>query len=118
MSVAIDTIVYARRLRDAGSTERQAEGQAEALAAAMTDSLATKQDLRELETRMDARFGQIELRFSELETRMVLRFEQQSTAFDFKLESRISELEHRMTLRLGGMMVAGVGFMSALIKLA
>jgi hypothetical protein len=84
----------------------------------MTDTLATKQDLRELETRTDARFGRIELRIEELEKRMVLRFEQQSTAFDFKLDSRLAELEHRMTLRLGGIMVAGVGFLSALIKLS
>jgi hypothetical protein len=95
-------LVYARRLREAGFTEQQAEGQAEALAAAMTDSLATKPDLRELELRMKVRFTRIDARFD--------RFEQH-------LDARLADLERRITLRLGGMIVAGMAVMSALVKL-
>ena len=53
MAIALDTLAYARRLREAGFSEEQAQGQAEALAAAMTDTLATKDDLRELDTRIE-----------------------------------------------------------------
>jgi hypothetical protein len=53
MAVALDTLAYARRLREAGFSEQQAEGQAEALAFAMTDTLATKVDLQALATRQD-----------------------------------------------------------------
>jgi hypothetical protein len=120
MSVAIDTLEYARRLREAGFSQQQAEGQAAALAAAMTDTLATKQDLRELEARVDARFAavdgrfaNVELLFGELEKRIAIRFEHQCAHFDAKLTS----LEQRMTLRLGGITVAGIGVVSALLKL-
>jgi hypothetical protein len=57
MAVAFDTLVYARRLRQAGFSEQQAEVQAEALAAVVTETLATKQDLRELEYRLTLRLG-------------------------------------------------------------
>ena len=57
MAVAFDTLAYARRLRQAGFTEQQAEVQAEALAAVVTETLATKQDLRELEYRLTLRLG-------------------------------------------------------------
>jgi len=89
------TLEYARRLRQAGFSEQQAEGQARALAAVMTDTLATKQDLRELEHRIDARFAQ------------------QDAVFD----ARLPDLERRLTLRMGGIMVASVGVVSALVKI-
>jgi Skp family chaperone for outer membrane proteins len=99
---------------------------------AITDSLATKQDLSELQARLDARFTQIDgrfehlerqfdirfvefekriaLRFEELENRFVLRFNEQTASFDGKL----ADLERRLTIRLGGMMVAGIGVLAAL----
>ena len=95
MAVAIDTLAYARLLREAGFSERQAEGQAQALAAAMTESLATKQDLRELETRLDARFDIAAALLAE----------------------NLADLERRMTVRLGAMVVAGIGAVSILGRL-
>jgi hypothetical protein len=41
------------------------------------------------------------------------RLGEQSARFD----GRLADLEHRMTLRLGGMMVAGIGIVSLLVKL-
>jgi hypothetical protein len=55
--VAFDTLAYARRLKNAGFSEEQAEVQAEALAAVVTETLATKHDLRELEYRLTLRLG-------------------------------------------------------------
>jgi len=99
MAILFDTLEYARRLRQAGLSEQQAEGHAQALAAVMTDSIATKQDLRELELRIDARFSQ------------------QEAVFDARLDARLADLERRLTLRMGGIMVAGIGAVSALVKL-
>ncbi len=114
MAMALDTLAYAKRLREAGFTEQQAEGQAQALAAAMTDSLATKQDLRELEARVDARFAQVDARFEHVEKHLDLRLAELSARFDASL----ADLERRMTLRLGGIMVAGIGLLSAIVKLS
>jgi hypothetical protein len=120
VAIAIDTLAYARRLREAGFSEQQAEGQAEALAAAMTETLATKQDLRELETRVDARFAQVDARFErvdarfdELERSIDLRFREQTAI----LRGEMADLERRMTIRLGGISVASVSVVSALVKL-
>lgn len=117
--IALDTLAYARRLRQAGFTEQQAEGQAEALAAVMMDSLATRQDVQELDLRMQARFARIDERFARmderfehLERQMDMRLVEQTARFDAKL----ADLERRLTMRLGGMMVAGIGVVSALVK--
>jgi ubiquinone biosynthesis protein UbiJ len=95
MAISLDTLVYVRKLREAGFSERQAEGQAEALAAAMTDTFATKPDLRELETRMDAGFAQVNARFEYLERHMDTRFAEQEK----RMEVRLTELERRIEIR-------------------
>jgi hypothetical protein len=117
MAIAIDTLAYARRLREAGFTEQQAEGQAEALAAAMTDTLATKLDLQALATKDDLREmeGRIEARF---DTRIDTKLSELERRIDLRMDARLADLERRMTMRLGGIMVAGIGFMSALVKLS
>jgi hypothetical protein len=138
MALALDTLAYARRLREAGFTEQQAEGQAEALAAAMTDTLATKQDLQELEVRVDARFAATRHDLRELEARLEVRFTGLDSRFagvdarldsmgrhfdtrliemekrlDYRLEASIANLERRVTVR----MLAGIGAFAALVKL-
>lgn len=131
MAIAIDTLAYARRLREAGFTAEQAEGQAEALAAAMTDTLATKQDLSELETRMQAGFAavrhevrelemRIDARFREIDLRMEAGFgaaKRDVQELEIRMDTRFADLERRMTLRLGTMLVAGIGAVSALVAM-
>ncbi len=146
MAIALNTLEYARRLRNAGFTEQQAEGQAQALAAAMTDSLATKADLRDLEVRVRARFdaqdAKFDARFDVQDAKFDARFDAQDAKFharcdaqDAKLDARfdamgthLTELERRMELRLGERLadlerrvtvrlLAGVAAVSALVKL-
>jgi hypothetical protein len=141
----IDTLAYARRLREAGFTDEQAEGQAEALAAAMTDTLATKQDVRELATRIDSLEKHLDTRFVEFEKRVAIRLDERDRRIDSRFDEhdrrvdsrfdeqarstasrfaeqdayfkeQLADLERRMTMRLGGIMVAGIGVMSALVK--
>ena len=119
MAPSFDTLAYAQRLREAGFTERQAEGQAAALAATMTDTLATKQDLREFEARLgtrfaeiDSRFGQVDLRFAQIDSRFARidsRLDELSARFDAKLAEQSQQLTMRMML--------AVGVVSALVKI-
>ena len=44
-AIAFDTLAYAKKLKEAGFTEAQAEVQAEALANIIDQRLATKQDI-------------------------------------------------------------------------
>ena len=157
--IALDTLAYARRLRQAGFTEQQAEAQADALAAVMVESLATKTDLQELDLRMQVRFARIDERFARIEERfarvderfehlerqMEARFGEQTarvearfaqfearfaefearfagidgriTAQGAHFDAKLADLERRLTVRLGGMMVAGIATVSALVKL-
>jgi len=64
MPVAFDTLTYAKKLRDAGFTQEQAEVQAHALADIVEERLATKQDIatlqrdiKDMEYRLTIRLG-------------------------------------------------------------
>ena len=107
------------------------QGAEQALAAAMTDTLATKQDVRELESRMDAKFAQADVRLSEFEKRVDSRFEHLEKHLDTRLTEQekrtdvrfaeqsarlqggLADLERRVTVR----MLAGIAAVSALVKL-
>ena len=75
----------------------------------MTDTFATKQDIDARFALVDAHFAAVDARFDALERHMDMRFQQQELRFDAKL----ADLERHMTMRLGGIMVAGIGVMSA-----
>jgi hypothetical protein len=54
-----DTLQYAKRLQEAGVPTRQAEIQAEMLAEVVQGELATKRDLKEIETRLELKIETI-----------------------------------------------------------
>ena len=59
VTVAFDTLAYAKKLKDAGFTDQQAEVQAQAFSEIIEERLATKQDIKELEMRLTLRLGGI-----------------------------------------------------------
>jgi hypothetical protein len=61
-TMTFDTLMYAKKLKQARFTEMQAEIQAEALAEIMDSQLVRRQDLRELEIKLDAHLEKMELR--------------------------------------------------------
>jgi len=86
-NLAFDTLEFAKKLKAANFTADQAEALAAAMAGIVEERLATKHDLRELESRLEARMREMELR-----------------------------LRHDLTLRLGGMLVAGIAIVATLVK--
>lgn len=90
---AFDTLVYAKKLKAGGFTERQAEAQAGALADVVNDNLATKQDLRRLEEKINTKFENLE----------------------HKIDHKLEVLETRLIIRLTSINVAVIGLFSGLI---
>ncbi len=63
-TIAFDTLAYAKRLKEVGVPEKQAEVQAEAMVELVEERLATKQDIldlkrdmKEMEMRITIRLG-------------------------------------------------------------
>ncbi len=89
--LALNTLAYAKKLIAAGVPERQAEAQAEALAEIVEDTLATKLDIKALESAMKEQ--------------------------ELRLLREMKDIEYRMTIKLGTLMVVAVAAMATLQKL-
>ena len=70
MSAAFDTLRFARRLREAGFSEAQAEGLAEAMRDASTEALATKHDIGQLGHDMELSIADLGARIDRVETKL------------------------------------------------
>jgi hypothetical protein len=102
MAWAFDTLGYAKRLREAGVPNPQAEGHAEAAREFIMTELVTKQDL--LAVRQDLQ-----------ETEF--RLKEAMNALEAKLEARIDTQTLRLTVRLGGIVAAGIGLLTLIERL-
>lgn len=96
-ALSFDTLQYAKKLKEVGVPERQAEVQAEAMKHQsdsvqefIEQNLATKDDLMRMEERLNNRITET--------------------------NNRIAEMGYKMTIRLGGMLVAGIIVLGVLIK--
>jgi hypothetical protein len=120
MANTFDSLGYAKRLRDVGVPQAQAEAHAEAardfiMAELVTksDLLASKQELQASvgELRVELRAGVVELRNSLAEVRTELR---NSVA---ELRANMETQSLRLTVRLGALVVVGIGALATILKL-
>ena len=63
-ALVFDTLAYAKKLKQAGVPEQQAEIQAEALATLVDEKLATKRDLKDLEIALKTDIKELEMRLT------------------------------------------------------
>jgi hypothetical protein len=98
MAYAFDTLGYAKRLRDAGISQGQAEAHAEAAREFVMGELVTKNDLLAVKTDLHAVKADLQ-------------------AMKADLQAAMDTLSLRLTLRLGVMLAAGLATLAAIIKL-
>jgi hypothetical protein len=101
MDYTFDSLGYAKRLRDGGVPQDQAEAHAEAARDFIMVELATKADLLTMATKADL-----------LATKQELR-----SSID-ELRNSIETQSLRLTVRLGAMLVVAIGALAAILKLA
>ena len=94
-AIAFDTLEFAKRLRAAEFTEKQAETLAAAVAEIIDSRLATKEDIATQQHHLDEKVALLQRDIKELELR----------------------LKHDLTIRLGGMLAAAVAIVAGLVKL-
>jgi hypothetical protein len=94
-TLTFDTLTYVKRLRAVGVPEEQAEIQAETMKELITEQLATKLDLKELETNLKRDMKEMELR----------------------LENKIADSRTETIKWVAAMLVAQAGLIAALVKL-
>ena len=116
-AIAFDTLKFAKRLKEGGFTDQQAETLAQAEAEFIEQNLSTKRDLKELEVALKRDFKELEVALKRdiEELRGGVKRDIDELRADLKRDMK--EMEYRMTIKLGAMSVVAVGAMATLVKL-
>jgi hypothetical protein len=101
MAYTFDSLGYAKKLRDRGVPNDQAEAHAEAARDFIMAELVTKPDLAELATKTNL---------------LVTKQELQSDIADLRHDMDTQTL--RLTVRFGAMLVVGLGALATILKLS
>ncbi len=96
-----NAIKYSKKLEEAGFSREQAEIQLQIITEIVEGDLATKQDLKILETTLT---NVIEIKTNHLELKVN------------NIEGKIQQLEYRITIKLGALLIIGFTSMATLIK--
>jgi hypothetical protein len=121
-----DTLAYAKKLREAGVPERQAEVHAEALRSLVEDNLATKRDLKELENALRQEIELVRRDMKEMETGLRRDMKEMDTGLrrdmremDTGLRHEMKEMETRLRylviVQLGGIIAAGFAIVTGAV---
>jgi hypothetical protein len=112
-----DTLKLAPALRDkAGFSQEHAEATADALADAVSEQVATKQDIRDVGTEVEALRSEIQAEFAAVRSEMQAEFaavRSEIAALRGDMVAGFRDVEQRMTIRLGGMLVVLAGILLA-----
>lgn len=139
-----DSLKAAESLQDVGFEVQQAEAVVGTVTQALDENLATQDDLRELSSRLDARFEAIDARFEAFDhkfeavntrldaldhkfaavnTRLDaidLKFAAVNTRLDIldsKIDNLAKDLAQKLTIRLGGMLLAAIVLLEILNRI-
>jgi hypothetical protein len=97
-----NTLKYAKILEEVGFSREQSETAIKILVEIMEDKLASKQDLKDLDAKMDNRFAQFEIKLDHALA---------------QIESKFTATESRLTIRMGTMLAASIAILTAIQKL-
>ncbi len=138
-AIAFDTLKFAKRLKEGGFTDQQAETLAQAEAEFIEQNLSTKRDLKDLEVALkrDLKELEVALKRDLKELEVVLKRDIEELRGGVKrdidelrggvkrdidelradLKRDMKEMEYRMIIKLGAMSAVAVGAMATLAKL-
>ncbi|MGH8627255.1 MAG: hypothetical protein ACREYC_18980, partial [Gammaproteobacteria bacterium] len=126
-AIAFDTLKFAKRLKEAGFTEQQAEALAAAEAEFIDENLATKRDIADLKRdiadamrdikELDLKIEQVRVELKRDIKELEVALKRDIKELETKLARDMRDLEYRMTIKLGAMLVVAVATMATLVKL-
>lgn len=107
--MAFDTLSYARRLKQAGVPDAQAEAMADATRELLATDFAGKGDIAALKTDIDAVRTELRADIAALKVEIA--------AVEQRVMAAIDTLGLRLTVCMGGLIAVGVAVLAAIIKL-
>ena len=119
-----DTLKAAKSLQDAGFAVQQAEAVVGMVTYALTEGLATKDDVRELHSRFAALDSKIDNGLAALDSKidnglaaLDSKVDNGLAALDSKIDTGLNNVTQKLTIRLGGIVVGAITLLEVLNRM-
>ena len=119
-----DTLKAAKSLQDAGFAAQQAEAVVGMVTYALTEGLATKDDVRELHSRLAALDSKIDNGLAALDSKIDNglaaldgKIDNGLAALDGKIDTGLNNVTQKLTIRLGGIVVGAITLLEVLNRM-
>ena len=119
-----DTLKAAKSLQDAGFAVQQAEAVVGMVTYALTEGLATKDDVRELHSRLAALDSKIDNGLAALDSKidnglaaLDSKMDNGLAALDSKIDTGLNNVMQKLTIRLGGIVVGAITLLEVLNRM-
>ena len=119
-----DTLKAAKSLQDAGFAVQQAEAVVDMVTYALTEGLATKDDVRELHSRLAALDSKIDNGLAALDSKidnglaaLDSKMDNGLAALDSKIDTGLNNVTQKLTIRLGGIVVGAITLLEVLNRM-
>ena len=119
-----DTLKAAKSLQDAGFAVQQAEAVVGMVTYALTEGLATKDDVRELHSRLAALDSKIDNGLAALDSKidnglaaLDSKMDNGLAALDSKIDTGLNNVTQKLTIRLGGIVVGAITLLEVLNRM-
>ena len=110
---SFDTLKAAKSLQGAGFEVRQAEAMVDMVAHALSEGLATKEDVRELKTDLAMLDNKIDTGLAALDAKI----DNGLASLDVKIDTGLNNVTQKLTIRLGGIVVGGIALLEILNRI-
>ena len=119
-----DTLKAAKSLQGAGFEVRQAEAMVDMVAHALSEGLATKEDVRGLKTDLAMLDNKIDTGLAALDNKIDTglaaldnKIDTGLAALDVKIDAGLNNVTQKLTIRLGGIVVGGIALLEILNRI-
>jgi uncharacterized coiled-coil protein SlyX len=112
----IDTILYTRKLEEAGLTREQAELMVRTQFEMISHNVATKHDIVRLEHQIESLENRLDSKFTRMISELNQKFTERNNELDQKftgmfneLDRKLDSMETRLIFKLGSLIVIAIG---------
>ena len=118
-----DTLKAAKSLQDAGFEAWQAEAMVVMVTHALSEGLATKDDVRELKVDLavlDSKLAALDSKVEALDSKIdngLAALDSKVAALDVKIDSGLNDVTQKLTIRLGGIVVGAITLLGVLNRI-
>ena len=133
-TINFDTLKAAKSLQDAGFEARQAEAMVVMVTCALSEGLATKDDVRELKVDLavlDSKLAALDSKVEALDSKIdnglaaldskidsgLAALDSKVAALDVKIDSGLNNVTQKLTIRLGGIVIGAITLLGVLNRI-